>query len=121
MNLKCIYNKYKNIIVGILLVLLCFKSCQSCSRNKTIEFNDKKNIVLVDSLKNHISILNEDIDSMRNDINIYINEIQTLNSTINIYKDANQILKDDNKHYRNTNRVLVNTNNQIINKDVKNN
>lgn len=111
------YNKYKNYIVIALLVLLGLKSCQSCSRNRTIEFNNIKHTELVDSLKNELVLADKEIDSLRYDIKIYkgindlyVDEISRLNNTIDQYKE-------DNRHYRNTNRVLVNTNNQIINKE----
>lgn len=126
--MKKIYQKYKDWFVVGLLMLFCLKSCQSCSKSRTIEFNDKKNIelidsinaknsIIVDSLKQDIYILNDSIDSMNTDIQIYLSKIQSLEGTIDIYKDENQNLKANNKHYRNTNQVLVNTNKQIINKE----
>lgn len=126
--MRKIYQKYKDWFVVGLLMLFCFKSCQSCSKSRTIEFNDKKNIelinsintknsIIVDSLKQDIYILNDSIDHMNTDIQIYLSKIQSLEGTIDIYKDENQNLKANNKHYRNTNQVLVNTNKQIINKE----
>ena len=115
--MKKIYQKYKDWFVVGLLLLFCFKSCQSCSKSRIIEFNDRKNVEVVDSLKRDISILNSSIDSMSTDIQLYLSKIQSLEGTIDIYKDENQNLKADNKHYRNTNHVLVNTNKQIINKE----
>lgn len=113
------YNKYKNYIVVGLFMLLGLKSCQSCSRNRTIEFNNIKHTELVDSLKREITQTNKQLDSVKSDNRLYINEIQSLNAILDQYKVTNQSLIDDNKHYRNTNRVLVNTNNQIINKELE--
>jgi hypothetical protein len=115
--MKKIYQKYKDWFVMGLLALLCFKSCQSCSRSRTIEFNNKKHIEVVDSLKKDIIVLDGQLTDIKNDTTLYLSKINSLESTIEMYKEENRGLKDDNKHYRNTNRVLVNTNNQIINKD----
>ena len=117
--MKQLYIKYRDVLVGLLMTLLCFKSCQSCSRDRIIEFQSIKNEVLVDSLKRDINVLNSQKDSMTSDIQLYISNIQSLNNTIDIYKEEIQDLKADNKHYRNTNRVLINTNNQIINKELE--
>lgn len=115
--MKKIYNKYKDWFVIGLVMLFCFKSCQSCSRSRVIEFNNKNHTEMIDSLKQDISILNDSVDNMNANIQLHLSKIQSLERTIDIYKEENKGLKDDNKHYRNTNRVLVNTNNQIINKD----
>lgn len=115
--MKKFYKRYKDLVVVSLLLLLCLKSCQSCSRNRRIEFNNRKYEMIVDSLQQTILFIDSQKDSLRNDIQLYTNQISSLESTINIYKEANQSLINDNKHYRNTNRVLINTNNQIINKD----
>lgn len=115
--MKKLYQRYKDWFVICLLMLFCFKSCQSCSKSRIIEFNDRKNIEVVDSLKRDISILNSSIDSMSTDIQLHLSKIQSLERTIDIYKEENQELKNNNNHYRNANRVLVNTNNQIINKE----
>lgn len=115
--MKKIYQKYKDWFVVGLMMLLCLKSCQSCSRSRTIEFNDKKHIEIVDSLRRDIMVLDKQLTDIKNDTILYLSKINSLESTIEMYKEENRGLKDDNKHYRNTNRVLVNTNNQIINKD----
>lgn len=115
--MKNIYQKYKDWFVVGLLMLLSFKSCQSCSKSRTIEFNGKKSVELIDSLKRDIRVLNSSIDSMKGDIQVHLSKIQSLENLIDMYKNENQYLRDNNNHYRNTNRVLVNTNNQIINKE----
>lgn len=117
--MKKIYQKYKDWFVIGLLMMLCLKSCQSCSRSRTIEFNEKKYIEIVDSLGRDIMELDSQLIDIKNDTILYLSKINSLESTIEIYKEENKRLKDDNKHYKNTNRVLVNTNNQIINKDKK--
>lgn len=109
------YNKYKNYIVVVLLAALCFKSCQSCMRNRTILYNDIKYHKIVDSLKNVIESKDMEIDSLIYDNNAY--KITILNNAIDQYKASNETLKEANKHYMNTNKILVNTNKQIINKE----
>lgn len=109
------YSKYVNYIVGILLSLFLFKSCQSCSLNRTIKYNDNKNSLLVDSLINNIYKLNKDIDSLENIIIINNNEILNLTNIVNQYKIINNNLNESNKYYMNTNKILINTNKQIVN------
>ena len=126
--MKKIYQKYKDWFVIGLFGLFCLKSCQSCSKSRTIEFADRnhsilveelkqKDALIIDSLENRIDTLDFKINSLYTENQLYISQINALESTIELYKEENRDLKDNNKHYRNTNRVLVNTNNQIINKD----
>lgn len=115
--MKKIYQKYKDWFVIALLAILCFKSCQSCSRGRIIEFNDKKHTILIDSLERDISILDEQLSDMHKDAQIHLMKIQSLEEALEMYKEENKDLRDNNKHYRTTNKVLVNTNNQIINKE----
>ena len=111
------YNKYVNYIVGALLTISLFKSCQSCSRNRTIKYNELKNNELVDSLNSNIYKLTKDVDSLENIIIIQQKEISNLTNLANQYKTINNNLNESNKYYMNTNKILINTNNKIINKD----
>ena len=119
--MKKIYQKYKDWFVIGLFGLFCLKSCQSCSRSRTIEFADHKHSIEIETLKQEnamiIDSLENHINSLYNENQLYISQINALESTIELYKEENKDLKDNNKHYRNANRVLVNTNNQIINKE----
>ena len=126
--MKKIYQKYKDWFVIGLFGLFCLKSCQSCSKSRTIEFTDHKhsievealkqeNAMIIDSLKNYIDTLDYKVNNLRNENQLHLSQINALESTIELYKEENKDLKDNNKHYRNANRVLVNTNNQIINKE----
>ena len=109
--LKTIYEKYKNWIVVILIGLFCFKSCQSCSRSRQLEFNNIKHIEIIEKY-------NDDIDSLNK-------TIQIINDSLNLYKVTNEILKDNidmlkftNKHYQQTNKTLIQTNKEILNKEI---
>lgn len=100
-------DKYYLWIVIVLAVLLFFKNCQSCTRGRTIEFNEISYELI--------------IDSMKNDINDYKSKIQSLKDSIGLYKTKNEqlqdkieILQSSNKYFQQTNKTLINTNKELI-------
>ena len=115
--MKKIYQRYKDWFVIGLFCLFCFKSCQSCSRNRMIEFSNAKHVSIIDSMKNDIITINHQNDSLNNIIQLQQMEILSKDALIQSNNTMIETYKEETKHYRNTNRVLINTNNQIINKD----
>ena len=116
MKVKELYNKYINWIVVILLLLFTLKGCQSCSRNRVIEYNQNQ-------YEQSESVLNDYIDSMEMVIQCQNYRIDSLNTVIvnkdfqlNILNNELGELKESVKHYRNTNTTLVNTNRELTNK-----
>ena len=64
-------DKYYIWIIIVLSVLFLFKNCQSCSRNRALEFND----IIYESI----------MDSMENDINNQLIYISLLEDSIKTY------------------------------------
>ena len=110
MNFKEFYNKYINWIVVVLICLVMLKGCQSCTKERRLEFNEIRTEQIVDSLNNEISSLYKQIDSLNNDIALK-------NKDINHLKSTNDNLSTANKHYRVTNNTLVNTNKKLTEKN----
>lgn len=110
--MKKLYQKYKDWVVITLVLLFAFKSCQSCSRNRLIKFNEAKYTNQIDSLNDSINNYIFKVQSIEDSLNMYKN-------MIHILKDNNDILLESNKHYRTTNNILIKTNKEIINKTDK--
>ena len=114
MKLKELYKKWVNWIVVILLCLYGMKSCQSCSRERRLEFNEIKYEIVIDSLTSTIYDYKEVIRAYSDTINIKNVEIEAL-------QRSNDMLKGINRHFQSTNRTLINTNRDLtsINKEIE--
>lgn len=116
MKVRDFYHKYINWIVAILTVLFLFKGCQSCSRERVIEYNscefNKREQVLIDSIDAQNDIIQYkdfQIDSLSN---IIINR----DFQLNILNNEVEELRGLNTHFRTTNTTLINTNRELSNK-----
>ena len=100
--LEFISKRYK-IIICVLLVIILFQACGSCSRKQAAAFKDVECERVADSLN---SIINTQKDSILI-LNAEIDKLNSLNS-----KDQEVInsLNSDKEHLRNINRVLVKKN-----------
>lgn len=110
------YHKYINWIVIILAVLFLFKGCQSCSRERVIEYNsgefNKKEQILIDSINKQNDIIQYkdfQIDSLSN---IIVNR----DFQLNILSNEVEELRGLNNHFISTNTTLINTNRELSNK-----
>jgi FtsZ-binding cell division protein ZapB len=110
--MKELYKKYINWIVVILFCLWGLKSCQTCSKQRQLDYNSVKYEKTIDSLNYEIHTLNDLIKSQKDSLSIYQIQIDNLN-------EKNQILNNVNKHFQNTNKVLINTNKNLSNKEEK--
>lgn len=127
MKLKELYNKYRDWVVVILLLLFAFKGCQSCSRGRMIEYNQNQHeqskvelVGSIDSLNNIIQIKNHQIDSLNISKKQYIDSLNTVivnkDFQIDILNNELKDLKESVRHYRSTNATLINTNRELSNK-----
>lgn len=108
--MKELYKKYINWIIVFLICLCCFKSCQSCSRGRSLDYQKYSYEYVIDSLNKDIIHYQDTIKSQQDTIKIY--QIQ-----LNIMDENNKMLKESNKYFQNTNRTLINTNKELsINK-----
>lgn len=115
MNIKGFYKKYTNWIVIIIFCLYGMKSCQSCSRERRLEFNQTKYELTVDSLCGVISQYKDELRDKNDTIRLYQFEIESL-------KSNNESLRNINKHFQSTNKTLISTNKELtttINKDIE--
>lgn len=115
MSIKEIYKKYTNWVVIVLVCLLGLKSCQSCTRERRLEFNESKYECVIDSLNHTISNYKDWMRSKDDSIRMYQMEVKNL-------QDNNASLRSINKHFQSTNKTLISTNKELtttINKDIE--
>lgn len=110
MNIKEFYNKYKDWFLIVLLILLSFKGCQSCSKTRQLEYQEIQNTFLMDSMIYIQDNLNNKIDSLDRELIIYKLQSETL-------KEFNNSLKETNSNLSRSNKNLSETNKSLINKD----
>lgn len=106
-----IKNKFKAVSI-VLFVLLVFKSCESCRRDSTLQWERYNNETTVDSLNKVIDILESDILVL----NDTISKLKYQISSLDVEK---RILYETNKTQSNTNKELIRTLNKKIDKDKK--
>lgn len=90
------------ILVCALGFLLCCKSCQSCSRQRTIEYNQAQ--------------YEHQIDSIRADLSRANDSIKILNIELDNLKERYNIVEGTLEHTRTTNQSLIRSNNVLSNK-----
>lgn len=103
------YKRYINWIVIILFVLLCFKGCQSCSRQSALKWNTQKYEYKIDSLSEYIIHQTDSIHNLKDSIRMY-------QFKMGLVEKDNKRLMESNRQIQRNNNILINTNNQIINK-----
>ena len=102
--------RYSQHIIIILLALFLLKNCQSCSKQRQLDYTIYNYEMVLDSmqfLNDKYMLENKDL---RDSIGLYKLEVKMLNDKVDI-------LKGSNKHYQQTNRILVNTNKNLSNKE----
>lgn len=92
--------KYSIVIICALVFLFACKSCQSCSRSRTLDFERTQTKHVVDSLNSIIRVLNADVQISNDSIKI-------LNTEINALKEMNGMMQGSLDHARQTNNSLV--------------
>lgn len=109
MKIKELYNKYIHWIVVTLFIILCFKGCQSCSKNRKMEYNKIQYENAIDSLTNMINLKNDTIYILSDSMKMY-------RYKLGLIEDNNKMLKESNKYYRNANTKLADANKNLSNK-----
>ena len=110
--MKNLYQKYINWIVIILIVLCSFKTCQSCSRSRQLDYIQSNTS---ETIGYYIDTLNVYKDSL----NMYKDSLRV--KTIEVYylNDKIKTLKGSNAYLRNTNKGLIKVNEKLSNKEEK--
>ena len=108
--MKEFIHRYYNTIICFLLCIFLLKSCQSCNRQKTIEYNQYNYELELDSISNLNDYYKSEIMALQDSISKYKIHVEQLNDKIDI-------LKSSNNHFQRTNRILINTNSNLSNKE----
>ena len=103
------YKKYVNYIVISLFVLLGFKSCQSCSRQRSSEWQAIQYEAKIDTLDRLLQ------DSYRT-IEVLTDSIDMYKFRMDLVESNNKQLLESNRNIQRNNTTLINANNHIINK-----
>ena len=103
--MKNLYQKYINWIVILLVVLCSFKTCQSCSRSRQLEYLQ--------------SIQIETVESYKDTLNIYKDSLKLKQIEVTYLNDKIKSLKGSNAYLRNTNKGLIKVNEKLSNKEEK--
>ena len=110
MKLKTFFNQHVSHICIILFVLFMVKSCQSCSRQRQIEWTKAQYEIQIDSLI-------RTIDSCSNVIYMQSDSINRYKFEMGVMEDNNNMLKGITKHFQTTNKTLIDTNKKLTNKE----
>ena len=110
MSIKTVYKKNVGRIVVIVLILFLFKSCQSCSRKRQLDYVTYQTEQKIDSLTGIIDSCKYVISHQQDSINRYKFEVSVM-------QDNNDMLKGMNKHFQNANKTLIDTNKKLTNKE----
>lgn len=93
--------KYSTIIICALLAISMFKSCQSCSRGRQIEYNKVEYLAKMDSMQAVISEQHHALTIAKDSINLLNTEIKSLQELAGFAMTSLQ-------HQQQTNKTLVN-------------
>lgn len=99
--MKKFYNKYKNVIVIVLFILLLFKSCQSCGRANQNEWIAMQYEHQLDSIDSILTCYKIDNDAMLDTIMLYKSALGYSELEKNILKKNNETLIKSNRYIRN--------------------
>lgn len=99
-KIKTLYKQYINWVVIVLVLLLGFKSCQSCSRSRQIAYQHQQDMIVTDSVSRDMKHFTRKIDSLEQ-------ELKLQNEKNNLLRRENDILKETNSYYKQTNKKLI--------------
>lgn len=101
--------KYAIIVIGILLFLLMLKSCQSCTRKNTMEYNQVLWESQIDSMQHVTDTILLENSQLKDSIRSLKSDIKHLNTLVEELKNDKSYLKSTNiKLNNNINKVLDN-------------
>lgn len=110
--MKKLYSKYINWIVILLFILFSFKTCQSCSRSRQLEYMQSTTTETIKYYRDTLTIYKDSLNMYRDSLRLQTVEIYYLNDKI-------KTLKGSNTYLRNTNRGLIKVNEKLSNKEEK--
>jgi len=85
--------KHGGKTIFILFILFCFKSCQSCDRERAIEKNTKRDNHVIDSMNLKIISLVDSIKVLKNDFNMEKNRADYADKRANSIESVSEHIK----------------------------
>ena len=110
--MKNLYQKYINWIVIFLIVLCSFKTCQSCSRSRQLEYIQSTTTENIGYYIDTLTIYKDSLNMYKDSLRVKTIEVYYLNDKI-------KTLKGSNTYLRNTNKGLIKVNEKLSNKEEK--
>ena len=96
MDIKYIYKKYINWIVILLFTLYSFKTCQSCSRSRQLEYIQSTTTENIGYYIDTLTIYKDSLNMYRDSLRVKTIEVYYLNDKITILKGSNTCLRNTN-------------------------
>lgn len=112
-KLKKWLNEHKSLIIGLLIVLLLFKNCSSCTQERRYEYTLTEYEQVIDSMQTVI-------DGCSLDTKDLCDSIYSLRKENELLKNVITDLKEDKNYYRKANKDLVNVTEALTKKDTIN-
>lgn len=84
--------KYSPIIAGVLLVLLAFKSCQSCSRSRAIQWTEASCERVVDSIQHDRMVAWDSVRTLKQQVQAWEDKYELISNSLNYTRDQNSSL-----------------------------
>ena len=111
--LKTIKNwikEYQSLIIGLLILVLMLKGCQSCNTERRYEYQEIQYEYIIDSMQTVI-------DERSIDTKDLCDTIHSLRSENTMLKDVIKDLRDDKIYYQKANKNLVDVAEALTKKD----
>lgn len=98
--LKNWYNEHKSLIIGLLVLVLMLKGCQSCNMERRYEYQETQYEYVIDSMQTVIDDCSVDSKSL-------CDTIYALRKENTVLKDVIKDIREDKEHYRKANKELM--------------
>lgn len=92
--------EYQSLIIGILVLVLMLKGCQSCNMERRYEYQTSQYEYVIDSMQTVI-------DERSMDTKDLCDTIHSLRAENTVLKDVIKDIRQDKEHYRKANRELM--------------
>lgn len=103
-------NEHKSLIIGLLIAVLMFKNCNSCTQERRYEY-------AIDQYEYTLDSMQVVIDERSVDTKDLCDTIHALRSENTILKDIIRDIKADREYYRKQNRDLANVAENLSKRD----
>lgn len=94
------YNEHKSLIIGLLVMVIMLKGCQSCNMERRYEYQETQYEYVIDSMQTVIDGCSVDSKSL-------CDTIYALRRENTVLKDVIKDIRKDKEHYRKANNELM--------------